>query len=513
MSKQKRSNILIIDDERANIIALTNILNTEHNVYATVDSRESLEAAEEIMPDVILLDILMPEMDGYDVIAELKKSEKAKDIPVIFITGLDSIEAEEKGLALGAADYIMKPFHSVIVKLRVLNQIKLVERLRQQSLMAKISHSFLSDAPIDLLFAETLRMVGEFMDISQVLLYRVEEDGYSRICKNEWIHPDLDAETLKSEKFEKLETPIFIKGEVCAALEFSRYDDGQEWSESEIDLAVLVASIFSGVFERNAIEHDLNVVLDLKTELITAKENAEHLSRAKSEFLSRMSHEMRTPMNAIVGMLQIAERRGVPKNMENIYAEINTASNTLIRLIDDVLDMSGMEYGTFKLSESVFDAGEMLRVIIQTAEYNTSLKQQTFKFSIDPAIPTELAGDERRLKQVIGNHIANAIKFTPEHGEICLDARVLNEKDGIVTLQFEISDNGIGISKEQQANLFKIFEQGDGSNRRKHSGIGIGLALSKRVAEMMDGDIHVESELGKGARFRFTCKMKKTEKS
>jgi diguanylate cyclase (GGDEF)-like protein len=126
----KKYSVLIVDDERANIIALTDILETEYEVFAVIDSREALETAEEDMPDVILLDILMPGMDGYQVITELKKQEKTKQIPVIFITGLDSVEAEERGLALGAADYISKPFHSPIVRLRVQNQIKIIEQYR-----------------------------------------------------------------------------------------------------------------------------------------------------------------------------------------------------------------------------------------------------------------------------------------------------------------------------------------------------------------------------------------------
>jgi len=126
----KRNSILIVDDEKSNILALTDILNKEYKVYAVIDSREAVETAEEDLPDVILLDVIMPEMDGYEVIAALKRSKKARDIPVIFITGLDSIEAEEKGLALGAADYIPKPFHAPIVKMRVQNQMKILEQYR-----------------------------------------------------------------------------------------------------------------------------------------------------------------------------------------------------------------------------------------------------------------------------------------------------------------------------------------------------------------------------------------------
>jgi len=151
----------------------------------------------------------------------------------------------------------------------------------------------------------------------------------------------------------------------------------------------------------------------------------------------------------------------------------------------------------------------MFKDILQTARYNASEKQQTINFKIDPTIPESMIGDEKRLKQVAANLLANAIKFTPEQGEIVFEIRVINSDKGIITLQVTVADNGIGISKEQQDKLFVIFEQVDGSLTRRYGGIGIGLALSKRIIEMMGGKIWVESELDKGAAFHFTCKLQK----
>jgi len=561
MNKHRKNSILIIDDEKSNIMALMDILNTEYRIFALRDSLLAVETAETNMPDVVLLDILMPDMDGYAVIAGLKKSEKTRDIPVIFITGLDSRESEEKGLALGAADYIPKPFNSAIVKLRVQNQMKLIERLRQQALMTRISHNFLSDAQVDMLFADTLRMVGEFMDIAQVLLFKINNENDSSsgntgyfICQSEWINPKLNMGTRIGEKIQINEpltsivnnftasgklcihsndksvreimkpyrknfhnyiiAPVYIKGKICAILDFSGdsisdSDIWQEWTDSEMDLAVLVSSIFSGVFERDAIEHDLNVVLKLKSELIAAKEHAEHLSRAKSEFLARMSHEMRTPMNGIIGMLEIIKMNDLPEEIEKFFNVIDNASNNLLCLINDVLDISSMEYGVFKLANSIFDANMMFKDVLQEAFYNASEKEQTIKSSLDPTVPVSMMGDEKRLKQVITNLLANAIKYTPEKGEIYFESQVLDIENNIITLQITVADNGVGITKEKQDKLFVIFEQGDGGLTREFGGIGIGLAMSKRIIEMMGGKIWVKSELNKGATFNFTCKLKK----
>jgi len=531
MSKRKKNSVLIVDDERGNISSLKGILGSDYTIYASTNGKDAIETAEEFLPDIILLDILMPEMDGYDVIAAFKKSEKTRDIPVIFITGLDGTNAEIKGLALGAVDYILKPFHPAIVKLRVQHHTQLVDRLRQQSLMTKIAHNFIANPYNDAMHTDTLRMIGEFLGIATVLLFKLEKNSNVLVCRNEWKNPEMEIETRIGEKVELKEsmiaavnnlltgnekdlciysnspmikdlisierehyenyilTPIFIKGKISAILVFSREDE-TEWSDSETALAILVASIFSGIFERSAIQQ------------------AEHLSRAKSEFLSRMSHEMRTPMNVIIGILQVFGMLGVPDNMKEHCNSMTDAAHTLLNLINDVLDISDIGYGTFKLSEAAFDFKSMVCEIMRNADNSATKKNQMLGCKLDPAIPSSLLGDENRLKQVISALITNAVKFTPENGEINLNARVIDKDNQTVTIQVEISDNGIGISGEQRENIFSIFEQADGGLTREYGGIGLGLTLSKRIIEMMDGKIWIDSELGKGSKFNFTCKLK-----
>ncbi|MCL2265375.1 MAG: ATP-binding protein [Treponema sp.] len=532
MRAMNKNSILIIDDERDNISSLKTMLSPEYTIYASTNGKDAIDTAEKFLPDVILLDVVMPDMDGYEVLSALKASEKTRDIPVIFITGLDNIDAEIKGLALGAADYIIKPFHQAIVKLRIKNNIMLVERLHQESLITKIAHNFLAGADPDTLHTGTLQMVGEFMGIATLHLYKMEKNSNVFVCSNEWINPATTQETrigdkiefndkiifainnllggsqkdlfIKSKEFSYndyiktkrkhienyIMTPIFIKGSLYATLVFSK-DNDNDWSEIEKDLAVLVSSIFSVVFERDAIQR------------------MEYLSTAKSEFLSRMSHEMRTPMNAIIGMLQVLEISGIPDNIKEHCDIMNASAHSLLRMIENVLDISDVEYGSLKLSDSVFDFRLMLKEILLNADKIASRKQQMLNCTTDPDIPPSLSGDEKRLKQVISNLFANAVKFTPENGEINFDTKAIKEENGIVTLQFEISDNGIGISKEQQNNIFSMFEQADSGNNREYDGIGTGLAFSKRLVELMGGNIWVESELGKGSNFKFTCKLKK----
>jgi len=550
---ENKNSILIVDDEKSNLLYLNRILSADYTIYTARDALEAIETANEYLPDVILLDIIMPGMDGYEALGALKNMERTARIPVIFITGLGSSADEMKGLIRGAEDYIAKPFIDEIVKLRVRNQIKIVNQLRaldkrleQQTLMTSISQSFLADAHIDALFTKTLRMIGEFMEITQALLFKLEDDGVTIICQNEWMNPKLNIDTrigsrqkldghLRSvinklmaeghiclhsnDPFFKavmapyrvnfqnyITAPIFNKGKICALLDLSKEDDGRNWSESEINLACLAASIFSGVFERDAIEHDLNVVKKLKAELVTAKEHAEQSSRAKSEFLSRMSHEMRTPMNAIIGMTKLAQNTDDAEKRVSCLIKADNASRSLLRLIDEVLDISDIEEGKFNLVRSEFNFPAMLQRVLAEAGSYIEEKHHTFTTDIDASIPEIIICDEKRLAQVITNLLSNACKFTREYGSIQFRAFVLNMDNNPLTIQIEVADNGIGILKEQQENLFVAFEQLDGGRSRKYGGAGLGLPIAKSIVSMMDGEIWVESEYGIGSKFAFTFK-------
>lgn len=239
---------------------------------------------------------------------------------------------------------------------------------------------------------------------------------------------------------------------------------------------------------------------------------AEHSNRTKSEFLSRMSHEMRTPMNAIIGLTQVVKISAIPDEIRKPFDEIDAASRRLLGMIEDVLDFTDMEYGAFKLTSSVFDIREAFKDLTKMVDYYIVEKQHTFISDISPTVPLTLIGDKKRLMNVVNCLLVNAVKFTPENGKISLEAYTLNESGNVITLQITVTDNGIGVSKEKQDKLFDLFEQEDGSITRKHGGIGLGLTISKRIALMMGGDISVESELGKGSKFTFTCNLlKETE--
>jgi signal transduction histidine kinase/ActR/RegA family two-component response regulator len=232
-------------------------------------------------------------------------------------------------------------------------------------------------------------------------------------------------------------------------------------------------------------------------------------SKAKGKFLANMSHEMHTPLNAILGMAAIGKHAEDVQKKNEAFEKIETSSLHLLDIINDILDMTKLQGGKFTLSPTRFNFRKMIQNVCDIIMFEVENKHQRLGVTVDDAIPENLTGDSRRLAQVIAKLLANASKFTPENGIIHLDARLAGEEDNLCTLQIAVSDNGIGITAEQQARLFTPFEQLEEDLTRKYGGAGLGLAISSRIVEMMDGKIRVDSSPGGGSTFTFTARLRR----
>ena len=266
-------------------------------------------------------------------------------------------------------------------------------------------------------------------------------------------------------------------------------------------IVILVIVIVSGL---------LNLYLHKKVdeERIRALEEAVQANHGKSQFLSNMSHEMRTPLNAIIGMATVGVSAKTMEEKDYSFDKISDASNHLRGVINDILDMSKIEANRLELSEAAFSFVKMLDKAINVNKLKMDELKQEMVVEVDEKIPNDLVGDDQRLTQVITNLISNAVKFTPEGGKIVLTAWLIEKDDSKIGIQISVADNGIGISEEQMQRLFQSFVQADASTSRKYGGTGLGLAISKRIVEMMGGEIWVESEQGKGSVFTFTTYLK-----
>ena len=240
-----------------------------------------------------------------------------------------------------------------------------------------------------------------------------------------------------------------------------------------------------------------------RRELRAAYIEANAANRAKSNFLSSMSHEIRTPMNAIIGMTNIALASDDAARRDHCLNKINDASNHLLGIINDILDMSKIDAGKFELSPAEFNVEKMMIRVVNIINFRVDEKHQKLSVHLDPDAPVSLVADDQRLSQVITNLLSNAVKFTPEQGEIGVEVRLLHEDENGCRMHVAVTDSGIGISPEQQKLLFTSFSQADAGISRKYGGTGLGLAISKSIVEKMGGRIWVESELGKGSKFAF----------
>lgn len=237
---------------------------------------------------------------------------------------------------------------------------------------------------------------------------------------------------------------------------------------------------------------------------------AQAANQAKTDFLSNMSHEMRTPMNAIIGMVQIAALTDDPAKIRDALDKIDHASKSLLELINNVLDMAKIEANKIELDIVPFSVREVFDSIAKIFWVKTDEKQLMLTMDVDAALPKNIWTDKFRYSQVVTNLISNAVKFTPAGGGIAVSARLLDEAATTVTIETVVEDTGIGIAPDAAAKLFKSFEQADSSISRKYGGTGLGLSISKNLVELMGGAIRVEAGAARGSRFIFTVTAAKT---
>ena len=286
-------------------------------------------------------------------------------------------------------------------------------------------------------------------------------------------------------------------------------------SGSQIDMQVAVAPLFNDINEcigTIAVARDVTQNKRGEEALRQARGAAEAANHAKSSFLARMSHEIRTPMNGVLGMTELLLETGL-SSVQRKYAEtVQSSGKNLLAIINDVLDFSKIEAGKLELEQVNLDLRKSLEDIVDLLAERAHAKGLELACRIPSDLDTYVKGDPLRLGQVLTNLTGNAIKFT-QKGSVVISLACLSQTDSNVTIRFEVTDTGEGISQEAQTRIFEEFSQADGSTTRKHGGSGLGLAISRQLVEMMGGQLQVQSELGAGATFWFACQFPKQQNS
>jgi signal transduction histidine kinase/CheY-like chemotaxis protein len=264
---------------------------------------------------------------------------------------------------------------------------------------------------------------------------------------------------------------------------------------------------------RNELEHlntnlkdEIDYAKRIEGELKQARDKAEEMSKAKGEFLANMSHEIRTPMNGVIGTLQLLEDTELDVSQSEYVHVAHKSADALLAILNDILDLSKIEAGKLSLEEIPFDLRELVNELVVLHSLKAEQKGVELNSEIGEHVPDMIMGDPTRMRQILVNLITNALKFTSE-GEVSISVRVQDRAEDNVSLRIEVSDTGIGIPVDKQQHLFSAFTQADGSTTRKYGGTGLGLAIVRQLVDMMHGELGVESDVGKGARFWFVISV------
>jgi len=491
MDNYEKNSVLVVDDDDISLEVLSAILSLDYTVFKAKNGSTALEIANNYLPDLILLDIIMPDgMNGYEVLKVLKASERTRKIPVIFITGLDDVEIESKGLALDVADFIHKPINTMIVQLRVLHQIKIINQIHDMEQSAQ-------DMRI------TLSKLEAVVNNYNGIIWGVDYDGVITSFNGRYLETlKIDTESLIGKNID-IAREIDKHVDIVANVEKTILEGPQDW-ESEIDGRIFHSHTVPLYDDEG---HILGVFgsSDDVTELVQVHA-AIAATEEKSKFFARMSHEMRTPLNAVIGLSEMTLEAGELNDGDRGNIEkINSAGTSLLYLVNDILDISKIEAGKFELVPVVYDVAAMISDTVSQNIVRKGEKPIDFILNVDENIPKSFFGDDLRIKQILNNLLSNAFKYTKEgtiefNVSFSFDNEQMNENSSILLI-LSVRDTGMGISSDNINSLFTDYSQMDKTSNRKIEGTGLGLSITKAMTELMGGSISVESEYGKGSVF------------
>jgi len=488
---------LLVDDLEENLVALRALLADENvELYSARSGVDALELMLQHDFGLALVDVQMPSMDGFELAELMRGSERTRSTPIIFLTaGAWNRERIFKGYESGAVDFMFKPIEPRILRSKVR---VFVELNRQKMAIAKGEERYaLSTSAAQIGTWELNVDSGELVcsDI-KLRLFGLEQkrSSISRTDIFDRIHPE-DRAAFETELSKTLASGVPFAHTFRVILPGGHIHWLDTKAKASFDERGKVASVFG-------IDMDVTAQKQASEELLRAKQEAEAANVLKSEFLANMSHEIRTPMTAILGFAELLLSEKLSEQARLDFASrIRSNGDHLLHLIDDILDLSKFEAGRVPTEKIEFSLPETVADALRSVRPLAERKGLELKFETEGSVPKIINSDPHRLRQIVLNLVGNAIKFT-HHGYVRV---LLRYNDGVLTV--DVEDTGIGLSADQSARLFRAFQQADSSVTRKFGGTGLGLALSKRIAEALGGSLALSGSVpGQGSVFTLRIK-------
>jgi len=521
--------ILVVDDEIQNRKLLETLLRPEGYLTVTATTGgEALAAVAQHAPDLILLDVMMPGMDGYQVARTLKAGAGTSSIPIIMVTALADRSARMAGLEAGVEEFLTKPIDRAELWLRVRNLLRLKAfgdlvqnnaALLEQQVEARTAELRQSEARFSA-FMESSPVLAWVKDCDGNLLYTNKAwhsvfeidpvDGRPRpkggACSDELLEPGLARDMESSASAQAFQSHLRIS-EPGGAL---RYLNIVKFPIQEASGRTVWGRIAVDVTRQKLAETeilDLNAHLEQRVaertvELEQARNEANIANQAKSSFLATMSHEIRTPMNGIVGMVDVLAHGRLSEHQGEAVRVIRESAFALLQLLEDLLDFSKIEAGRLDMERMPVSIADLAEAVCEALTPVADSKDVDVFLRISPAGPAKVWSDPVRLRQILYNLLGNAIKFSggrAKRGRVELRVEVASEAP--LRVRFQVIDDGIGMSQDTQLHLFESFRQAEPSTTRRFGGSGLGLAICKRLVELMGGHIVVESTQWLGSSF------------
>ena len=514
--QSEQSSILVVDDNPDNLRLLVGILKSMNfKVRPVKDGRTALKSAISNPPDLILMDILMPRMNGYETCARMKADDRTREIPVIFVSALDASFDKVKAFKAGGVDYVSKPFNEEELLARITTHLSL--RNMQKSLAEKndrLQSEIIERKRAEKIIKESEKRFATVMNSMEAVMYVADMETYELLFVNQYTRDTLGSSegevcwrSLQTNQNGPCEfctnKHLVLNGEPAGVYswEFHNTLNGR-WYQIQ-DRAIYWPD---GRLVRMEIATDIVKLKRAEETLNAAKEAAESANLAKSAFLASMSHEIRTPMNAIIGFTHLALRTKPAQRLHDYLSKTLSSANALLGIINDILDFSKIEAGKLDMENTDFLLSDVIKNVSDLLGHKAKVKGIEMLFATDQDVPLALMGDQLRLGQILINLTNNAIKFT-NAGKIVIATKQIGMDVNRVKLRFIVRDTGIGLTQKQIAGLFRPFTQADASTTREFGGTGLGLTICKRLVEMMNGDISVTSQPGCGSVFTFTAEF------